>query len=104
MNESLPDDKHDYRFVGKVGNFCPMRPGAGGGVLLRGTEDKKTGKKGFAAATKSKGYRWLEAEYVHENGKEEDIDKSYYNKLVDDAVATISKYGDFEWFTDDLPF
>ena len=27
------------------------------------------------------------------------IDKSYYNKLVDEAVETISKYGDFEWFT-----
>ena len=34
-------------------------------------------------------------------GKEEDIDRSYYDKLVDGAVETISKYGDFEWFVSD---
>lgn len=105
MNEELPDDEHNYKFVGKVGNFCPIKPGCGGGILLRGTVDKNTGDKGFAAATGSKGYRWLEAEEVRANNKEADIDKNYYNKLVDDAVETISKFGDFEWFTDnDLPF
>ena len=26
------------------------------------------------------------------------IDKSYYNAMVDGAVETISKYGDFEMF------
>lgn len=105
MNEELPNNEHNYKFVGKVGNFCPIKSGCGGGVLLRGTVDKQTGDKGFAAATGSKGYRWLEAEEVRANGKEADIDKDYYKKLVDDAVETISKYGDFEWFTfDDLPF
>ena len=105
MNEELPDDEHNYKFVGKVGNFCPIKPGCGGGILLRGTVDKNTGDKGFAAATGSKGYRWLEAEEVRANNKEADIDKNYYNKLVDDAVETINKFGDFEWFTDDdLPF
>ena len=38
---------------------------------------------------------------VKELGKENDIDRSYYNKLVDDAVDTISQYGDFEWFASD---
>lgn len=105
MNEGLSDDEHNYKFVGKVGNFCPIKSGCGGGILLRGTIDKNTGDKGFAAATGSKGYRWLEAEEVRANNKEADIDKNYYNKLVDDAVETISKFGDFEWFTDDdLPF
>lgn len=105
MNEELSENEHNYKFVGKVGNFCPIKPGCGGGILLRGTVDKRTGDKGFAAATGSKGYRWLESEEVRANGKEADIDKSYYNKLVDDAVDTINKYGDFEWFTDDdLPF
>ena len=38
------------------------------------------------------------------NLSEEFIDKSYYNKLVDEAVDTISKYGDFEWFVnEDIP-
>ena len=57
---------------------------------------EKDGK--YYAATGSKGYRWLESEMVKTLGKEGDIDKSYYNHLVDEAVETISKYGDFEWF------
>ena len=34
-------------------------------------------------------------------GKEADIDRAYYDRMVDEAVATISKFGDFEWFTAD---
>ena len=30
--------------------------------------------------------------------KENDINKEYYDKMVDDAVDGISKFGDFEWF------
>ena len=41
---------------------------------------------------------------VKELGKENDIDTSYYTKLVDDAVDTISQYGDFEWFVSDDPY
>ena len=33
------------------------------------------------------------------NRMEADIDRSYYRKLADDAVQTISQYGDFEGFT-----
>ena len=86
---------HEYRFVGKVGSFCPIKPGHNGGLLLR----EKDGK--YSAATGSKGYRWLESEAVKELGKENAIDRSYYDKLVDDAVDTIAKYGDFEWFVSD---
>ena len=82
---------HDYHFVGKVGNFCPIVPGKGGGLLVR----EKDGK--YYAATGSKGYRWLESEIVR-GTNEEYIDRSYYNELVDAAVDTISQYGDFEWF------
>ena len=67
---------------------------------MRQTEGKD-GSIGYAAATGSKGYRWLESEYVRELHLEENIDRSYYDKLVDDAVAEISKYGDFEWFSMD---
>jgi hypothetical protein len=100
MNEKLGADEHDYRFIGKVGLFCPIMSGKGGGILLR----EKDGK--YHAATGSKGYRWLEAEMVRSLGKEADIDRSYYNALVDDAIANISKFGDFEWFVseeDDKP-
>lgn len=92
MNEKLKEDEHVYEFVGKAGLFCPIKPGCGGGLLMR----EKDGK--YYAATGTKGYRWLEAELVKNLGKEKDIDKSYYTKLVDEAVADISKYGDFEWF------
>jgi hypothetical protein len=101
----IPDDEitnriaegHNYRFVGKVGSFCPIKDGCGGGMLMR----EKDGK--YYAATGSKGYRWLESEMVKGLGKEDDIDKSYYDTMVDDAVSTISQYGDFEWFVSSDP-
>lgn len=86
---------HNYVFVGRVGQFCPIKPGGGGGILLR----EKDGK--YYAASGTKGYRWLESETVRELHNEALIDRSYYNKLVDDAVETISKYGDFEAFVAD---
>jgi hypothetical protein len=101
-NENLPEGEHDYRFIGKVGSFCPILPGHGGAELLREGKDKEGNVK-YSAATGSKGYRWLEAEMVKTLGKEKDIDRSYYNKLVDDAVNAISQYGDFEQFISDDP-
>lgn len=92
MNENLPEGEHNYHFIGKVGSFCPIKPGSGGGILLR----EKDGK--YNAATGSKGYRWLEAEMVTSLNKQNDIDTNYHRTLVDDAVDKISKYGDFEWF------
>ena len=89
---------HNYRFIGKVGQFCPIKEGAGGGLLMR----EKDGK--YYAATGSKGYRWLESEMVKELGKEDSIDRGYYDNLVNEAVKTISQYGDFEWFVSDDPY
>ena len=108
MNEGLAPDEHDYHFVGRVGNFCPIMPGHGGGDLVREATDKEGNIK-YDSVTGAKDYRWLEAEMVKTLGKEKDIDLSYYNKLVDDAVEAISTYGDFEMFVsddpwDDLPF
>lgn len=93
MNETLPEGEHDYRFVGHVGLFCPIKKGAGGGVLYRKKDDK------YYAVTGTKGYRWLESEEVKFLGKEDDIDISYYEKLADEAKATIETYGDFTKFT-----
>ena len=114
---------HDYRFVGRVGEFCPIKPGKGGGLLMR----EQNGK--YYAATGTTGYRWLESETIlkkidemvsvidEETGERKDIakavqipgindiiDRSYYDKLVDDAVEVISKYGNFEWFVSDDPY
>lgn len=89
---------HDYRFIGKVGSFCPVKPGKGGGLLMR----EKDGK--YYAATGTTGYRWLEAETMTSESNREYIDMSYYNKLADDAIDTIAEYGDFNWFVSDDPY
>lgn len=108
MNEELPEGEHDLHFVGKVGNFCPIKDGCGGGVLVKEAKDKDGSIKydsvtGTLKPDKTP-YHWLEAESVKILGKENDIDKSYYRKLVDDAVAVISQYGDFERFVADEPY
>ena len=92
MNEGLPDGEHDYHFVGKAGQFCPIEKGKGGGILYR----EKDGK--YYSATGAKGYRWLESEMVKVLGKENDIDRSYYEKLCADARISIAEFGDYEWF------
>ena len=94
MNEDLKDDEHNYIFVGRVGQFCPIKSGRGGGELLR--ESKERDK--FSAVGGTKEFRWLESEVVKSLGKEDDIDRDYYKKLVDRAVEDISKFGDFESF------
>ena len=38
---------------------------------------------------------------VKDMDKIDSIDRSFYNKLIDEAVDEISKYGDFEWFVSD---
>jgi energy-coupling factor transporter ATP-binding protein EcfA2 len=92
FNESLKEGEHDYRFVGRVGAFCPVYAGRGGGLLLREKEGQ------YNAASGSKGYRWLEGDMVRELKREDDIDRAYYTNLVDEAVDTISKFGDIEQF------
>jgi hypothetical protein len=96
-------DENSPTFIGRVGRFCPIKPGCGGGELLRESKDKDGNVK-YGAAVGTKGYEWLEAEMVKVLEKEKDIDRSYYDKLVDDAVATIAQYGDFEWFVSDDPY
>ena len=86
------EKSHAYFFVGKVGEFCPIVSGKGGGLLMRESDN------GYSSVGGTKGYRWMASEMVKDLGKEDDIDKSYYNRLVDEAVASISEYGDFEWF------
>jgi hypothetical protein len=98
MNEGLDD--HDYRFIGRVGSFCPIKPGCGGGELVREAKDKEGNVK-YDSAVGAKGYRWLEAETVRLLNKQDDIDLRYYNGLVDEAYKIISGYGDAEWFVSD---
>ena len=88
------DTGHDYKFVGKVGAFCPIKSNCGGGLLVRENDGN------YYSATGSKGFRWLESEMVRDNP--EIIDDQYYKDLVNEAIDTISQYGDFEMFVTDI--
>lgn len=83
---------HNYVFVGKVGSFCPIVKGKGGGILYR----SKGGK--YYAISGTKGYRWLESEKVKNLNLIKDIDVSYHAALVDSAAEHISEFGDLTWF------
>jgi hypothetical protein len=84
-----PEGDHDYKFVGKCGQFTPVK--FGGGTLMRKSNDK------YSAVTGTKGYLWLESTDA-ETLPPEVIDHSYYISMVDAAKDAISKYGDFEAF------
>lgn len=98
MNEDLPDGEHQYKFVGKVGSFLPIKPGKGGGLLMRDQNGKMYSAEG------AKGYRWLETEVVQNLGMEDDIDISYYAVMADKAVAHIEEFGEFSWLVDPHPY
>lgn len=102
MNTDIPNDQvvsNNMQFIGKVGAFTPMQKGYGG-YLLRESVNKKTDEKKYGFVNGTKGYYWLESDMVKELHKEEYIDRTIYNELVNDAVKTIEKYGDFEQFID----
>lgn len=106
MNQGLSDidiqneiDKgHKLRFVGRVGQFCPIKPGCGGGILYRVADGKNY------AASGTTGYYWIESEIIRGTEKENDINKEYYRELVDEAIKDINVQGDFEWFVSDAPY
>ena len=82
-------ENHDYQFIGRVGQFCPM---VNGHEMLVCRDEK------YVAPSGTKGYLWMESEYVRQNHLEDNIDISYYESLASDAVQTISQYGDFDKF------
>jgi hypothetical protein len=79
------DEPH---FVGRAGSFVPVQEGAGGATLLRGKDGV------FHAAAGTKGYFWMESAMVKESGLEDSIDLSYFRKLAEAALESISKFGD----------
>lgn len=97
LQKEIPEG-HDYQFIGRIGLFCPIKPGRGGGLLVVNRDGK------YSSAAGASGYRWLESELVRNSGSEDAIDRGYYDKLVDDAVSAINEYGDFEWFVSDDPY
>ena len=112
MNQDSYVDEDQLRFVGRIGLFCPVTPEMNGGELVKPVL-KKDGNINYDSVSGAKGYRWLEAEEVEPlinkkmntlNAVNGIIDMSYYNKLVDNAISTISKFGDYNWFVSDDPY
>lgn len=97
FNEDNPDERN-LRFVGKVGEFLPVKPGTHGALLLREATDKEGNIK-YDSAVGAKGYRWVESSDICTDDNFVDrLDISYYRALVDDVVSEISKYGDYDEF------
>lgn len=97
---SLSDDElkaiiakgHNYQFIGRVSSFYPVKDGCGGGLMRA----YRNGKYSYISGTK--GYRWLESDVVKILGKEKDLDNRYFDAEIDEAIAAINKYGDFDRF------
>lgn len=87
---------HKYEFVGKVGLFTPVKEGKGGGLLMRLNKTNDT----FSSVVGTKGYRWVESDILKDSKSEDNVDKSYYTKLVDEAYDALNKFGDAEAFLD----
>jgi hypothetical protein len=95
FNEDLPEGEHHYDFVGKISAFTPVKPGCGGGLLMR-----ESGEDSYAAVTGTKGYRWKESSVLRALGKEDQVDMRYYEAEAQDAIEAIRSYGDYDWFVD----
>ena len=84
---------HNYRFIGRIGNFVPVIDTFdGGGPLVRSKDGIK-----YDSVTGTKGYRFAEAQLV-KNNYENVSDYSYFEKLVNDTISDISELGDYNSF------
>ena len=95
---------HNYIFVGRVGQFTPIKKGAGGGVLCCIDDDGRVTSPGGTV-----GYRWLESEDIKQFGLDNPIDESYYIHKVDEAIADINSLDPsglrgFDWLVADDDF
>jgi len=95
-NETLPEGEHNYRFIGKSGQFCPMVDGSNAGILLRENKEKTK----YDAVSGTKGYRWLEAETVKVDKNESFINEEYFISQCNDVIKHIKEFGDYEWLID----
>jgi hypothetical protein len=89
--DSLPD-RSSCRHLGRTGRFVPVQEG--GGTLYRVKDDR------FFAVAGTKGYKWIDAEIARSMPNLK-IDMSYFEKLKDDAIKTIEKFGSFEEFVNE---
>ncbi len=79
----------NMKHLGRTGRFVPVVDR--GGILYRVKDDK------YYAVAGTKGHLWLEAE-VAKNLDDIEIDMTFFDKLKNDAISTIEKFGSFEEF------
>jgi len=85
-------DHTKMRHVGRTGLFVPVIEG--GGILYRMHEGK------YYAVSGTKGHLWMEAHVAETLGEKLKIDMSYFDKLQNDAIATIEKFGSYRDFVE----
>ena len=79
----------EMTFVGRTGQFTPVKEGHNGAKLWRVHDGKN-----YAVAG-TKGYLWLESELASSLPIEA-IDMSYFDNLAEAAVKTIEQYGSYD--------
>jgi len=96
---------HKRVFIGKVGKFCPVKPGCGGANLLCLNEQGT-----YVSPSGCKEWKWMEADYVYKNNLQSIIDMDYFNELNEKAIKAIENstkpdpkkgyegYGDYHGF------
>lgn len=85
----LVNEETEYKqFIGRFGAFVPV---IGGRILLRIDGEKEH------AVTGTKGFLWETDDVAFE--KEMDVDMSYFQEMVDEAMRTIEKHGPYAEFT-----
>lgn len=80
-------------FVGRAGSFVPVCEDTGGGKLLR---ISNTGT--FNSVGGAKNWFWREAIVVKELDLQDTIDMRYFRELTEGAMASLTNYGDADWF------
>jgi hypothetical protein len=80
-------DYRNMRHLGRTGRFVPVV--AEGGTLYRVKDDR------YYAVSGTKDHLWIEAEIAKDRPNLE-IDMTYFDKLKDDAIQTINKFGSYE--------
>ena len=88
-----------YKFVGRVGEFTPVKEGGGRLTCINGDR--------IGAVSGTKDYKWLESEFVKELGEDTYknlIDISYFEEMANATKEKLCVYGDFEWFVSDSKY
>jgi hypothetical protein len=85
----LVNEETEFKqFIGRFGAFVPV---IGGRILLRIDGEKEH------AVTGTKGFLWETDDVAFQN--EMDVDMSYFQELVDEAMRAIEKHGPYAEFT-----